>query len=41
MDQVLSIALEQPLPDITAPVGTESQNIAPLPTSVDLPSAHQ
>jgi ATP-dependent Lon protease len=41
MDQVLSIALEQPLPDITAPVGTEPQNIAPLPTSVDLPSAHQ
>jgi ATP-dependent Lon protease len=41
MDQVLSIALEQPLPDITAPVGTGSQTIAPLPSSVELPAAHQ
>jgi ATP-dependent Lon protease len=41
MDQVLSIALEQPLPDITSPVGAQTQSIAPLTPPVEPPSAHQ
>jgi ATP-dependent Lon protease len=41
MDQVLSIALEQPLPEIIVPVGNEAQTIAPLTTPTEAPAAHQ
>jgi ATP-dependent Lon protease len=41
MDQVLSIALEQPLPDITSPVGAQTQSIAPLTPPAEPPAAHQ
>jgi len=41
MDQVLAIALEQPLPQPLSPVEDATQPIAPLPPPTEGPSAHQ
>jgi ATP-dependent Lon protease len=41
MDQVLAVALEQPLPQPIPQVGDASQPMAPLPTHTEGPAAHQ
>jgi ATP-dependent Lon protease len=41
MDQVLSVALESPLPEALAPVTEPAQTIASLPTQPEAPTAHQ
>jgi ATP-dependent Lon protease len=41
MDQVLTVALESPLPEVLIPATEPSQTIAPLPTQGEGPAAHQ
>jgi ATP-dependent Lon protease len=41
MDQVLTVALESPLPEVLMPATEPSQTIAPLPTQGEGPAAHQ
>ena len=41
MDQVLTVALESPLPDPLAPATEPAQTIASLPTQSEAPTAHQ
>jgi ATP-dependent Lon protease len=41
MDQVLSVALESPLPEPLAPTTEPAQTIASLPTQPEAPTAHQ